>query len=148
MRIRMSVYALTLLGVLCGVAAAQQATLTVKFVDGKTGRPVPNIYIAIKSYSSISASGIHILDSTNDEDGTATVTMDPGRGTWIEAFSEDIFRTCSDKGDSDRFSVDDIFSKGASTVDRCRHRFTLEKNVPGHLVVYIHMLSFWQRMRI
>ena len=140
-------YSLITLVALGGIAAAQQMTYTVKLVDGKTGKTLPNQHMSIDMVASKSDTPKGFYDATTDKDGIATISIDLQQDKWVWVYVDDFLTTCEKKRDPGLFSMEDILSRGVSTPNRCRHRFSPEKDVPGRFVVYTREMSFWEKMK-
>jgi hypothetical protein len=147
MDIRKIAYALILFGALGGIAAAQKVSITVKLINGKTGRVLANQHMLLGSFTS-GTGWQEPYDGKTDKDGLVTFSVDLQRDKLLTVDVDDFMTACEEKGHACEIPLADILSTGVIMPGLWNHRVSPEKDVPGRIVVYVRKVTFWDKMKI
>lgn len=135
------------LSLFVNVAAAQQRSIVIKVINGKTGKPIANARLVLfggKSQREAMLEKQNLNDATTGADGAVVYQIDPSVTGWIQVFIDG--RTpCFDKPNSQTFSIGKVIRTGESTPNKCGVA-TLQ-NVAGTFVVYAREATLWEKMQ-
>lgn len=143
----MSKWALAVLLLLCGSAAAQHdaSQMRLQLLNGRTGKPVAQQRVVLMAGDGVPKHALtHWSVATTDGEGYVSLPEQVPVPQLVVVFAEG-FRSCAKDG-SNRFAVQKIAAGGLVSDNACKPRITLYPQ-PGTLVYFVRPETWLERMR-
>jgi hypothetical protein len=125
--------------------SAKDESITIRVINGKTGKPIPHARLIV--FQGRSSEDVrlqkNVVDAETDGNGVASVVVPPSL-TRIQVWV-DWNHLCQKSPNLNSYGVIDIQTNGANTPNDCGA--IKREAVPGELVVFARPQSFWERMR-
>lgn len=128
------------------VPEVEKHHIYVLILDGRAGEPVSNQWVALRGLGENNKPTTPLVSAITNSHGAADLVFDdplPERFGLILTYNT--FDSCSNV----EFRADAIFRTGVVSPNHCASAevFSAQVPTPGHLVIFGHKLTFWERFR-
>ena|SRR5216683_4342690 len=125
---------------------AQQKTITIYVLDGKSGKPISGEHLLVTEGDSLEEvrQQKNHYDLRTDAQGKATMPVASNVNSQIQVWV-DFHVLCQKTPNAGSFSVNEIMERGMSTPNNCGS-VSVESG-PGKFFVFARKPTFWEKMR-